>query len=123
MKRRRFPIRQNVYARAVTFLYGTASEINAVLNRDFPRGQDAQQLQSSGIGIWCVYTQDGYEADYICVVKRRDKTEELSSLAHECLHHVSHVLRKAGMPMTYDTDEAYCYYFGWVFRNCLEAMK
>lgn len=123
MIRRRFPIRQNVYNRAITFLYGTANEINAVLRRDCPATDELLELAPSAIGFWRIYTQDGYEADYICVVKRRDRTEMLASLAHECLHHTAHVLRKAGMPLTRKTDEAYCYYFGWVFRNCLEAMR
>lgn len=123
MKRVRFPIRHNVYNRAITFLFGTAREINAVLKRDCPLGEELLQLEPSAIGFWRIYRQDGYEADYICVVKRRDNTEMLASLAHECLHHTGHVLRRAGMPLTDESEEAYCYYFGWVFRNCLEAMR
>lgn len=123
MIRRRFPIRQNVYNRAITFLFGTVADINAVLQRDCPIGEEMLQLEPSSIGFWRVYRQDGYEADYICLVKRRDRNEMLASLAHECLHHAAHVLQRAGMQLTRETDEAYCYYFGWVFRNCLEAMQ
>jgi hypothetical protein len=124
MIRRRFPIRQNLYSRAVTFLYGTTHEINAVLKRDYPgTDNDPATLSVDCIGKCVIYVQDGYEADYICMVKRRDRPEMLAALAHECLHHVAHVLRKAGMPLTYESEEAYCYYFQWVYRNCLEAMR
>lgn len=123
MIRRRFPIRQNVYAREITFLFGTSAEINAVLRRDCPQDNELLELEASAIGFWRVYVQDGYEADYICLVKRRDRNEMLASLAHECLHHTAHVLTKAGIALTRETDEAYCYYFGWIFRNCLEAMR
>lgn len=123
MKRRRFPLRQNIYARAITFLHGTAPEINAVLKRECPKGDEHRDLSSDCIGRWVVYQENGYEADYICIVKRHDKNEMLAALAHECLHHTNYTLRKAGMPLANESDEAYCYYFGWVFRNCLEAMQ
>jgi len=122
MRRRRFPIRHNIYSRAITFLHGTAAEINAALKRDCPKGDEHRDLSSDCIGRYVIYVQNGYEADYICIVKRSNKSEMIGALAHEVFHHVSYTLRKAGMPLSNESDEAYCYYFGWVFRNCLEAM-
>lgn len=123
MIRRRFPLRHNLYARAITFLCGSAPEINRVLRRECPKGEEHRDLSPDCIGRWVLYVEDGYEADYLCIVTRRDKNEMLAALAHECLHHVNYALRKAGMPLANESDEAYCYYFQWVFRNCLDAMK
>lgn len=123
MIRRRFPPQHNMYNRCVTFLYGTAAEINAVLKRDCPAGEEMLEVAPNALGFWRVYRQDGFEADYICIVKGKGRANELSSLAHECLHHTSHVMRNAGIALSRKSEEAYCYYLGWIYRNCLEAMR
>lgn len=122
MKRTRFPIKQNVYNRSITFLYGTAKEINAALERACPKGDVHEPLTPADVGHWRVYTYHGLDDDFICVVQGHSNAAQLAALGHEVLHHVNYALRAAGLPLTRKSEEAYCYYFQWVFRNCVEAM-
>jgi hypothetical protein len=47
----------------------------------------------------------------------------VSWLSHECLHAVTEVLLSRGLPLTEDTDEAFCYLHEWFMRNCLEILE
>lgn len=119
---KRFPLRENVYNRAVTFLYGSVDQINDRLRRDTPDEKDFWPVQTNALGHWRVIKQDGHEADYICVANDCDPSELMPVLAHECLHHTSHTLRTAGMRLKKSSEEAYCYYLGWIMEQCVRAM-
>lgn len=40
-------------------------------------------------------------------------------IAHECLHAISEVMRDKQIPLTYDTEEVYCYLLQWLMREIL----
>lgn len=127
MIRRRFPIEHNVYNRAVTMLVGTADEINRALKRDCPPTETHEDLRTDAAAYWRVFREDGYEADYLCLVRdgnprARLTASEISFLAHEVMHHTSHALRTAGLDLSRKTDEAYCYYLGWMLKQCLRVV-
>ncbi len=48
--------------------------------------------------------------------------EHLPSLAHEAFHAVSYTMDAVGLPLDEEHDEAYAYYLGWVFRECLKRL-
>lgn len=113
----------DVYNRAITFLYGTTDEVNAYMKKVFPKDWDPIGVQCNG--HWCVRERNGYEADFIILIKRRRqtsmrvwRTNELAVLAHEAFHCASHILRHAGIPHIQETEEVYTYYQGWLMRQC-----
>lgn len=113
----------DVYNRAITFLYGTTDEVNAYMKKLFPTEWDGISVQCQG--HWCVRERDGYEADFIMLIRRKRhttprvfRTNELAVLAHETLHCASHILRHAGIHHTQETEEAYTYYQAWLMRQC-----
>lgn len=116
--RRRLP--HDTYNRAITFLYGTLEQINAELKR---QTGDPDALKACTLGRWVSHEHDGYEADFLCVVRTGSLDEELPTLAHEALHLTGHVLRMAGVAHTLETEEAYTYYQGWLIREALIAMR
>ncbi len=48
--------------------------------------------------------------------------ENLPALAHEAFHAVSYTMDVVGLPLDEPHDEAYAYYLGWVFRECLKRL-
>lgn len=121
MIRKRFPMRGDVYRRALTFLYGSRDDINARLRKEL--GIEGPLLEPSCDGKYVIYQSSGFEADYLCVVDLDDRNREFAVLAHESLHYVAHTLRRAGMPFTDDTEEAYCYYQQHIIEKCMREMK
>jgi hypothetical protein len=117
-----FPVAGNIYNRAVMLLYGTRDQINRAL---IAACQDEREvaMEPSSIGRWVCYRHDdGLETDFLCVVRRSDRNEAMAVLSHEALHHTAHALRNAGMEFTEATEEAYCYYHGWILRQCLAVI-
>ena len=125
MIRRRLPM--DVYNRAITLLYGSVEEINAVLRRDVRHidepPESAPVLARNALGKWVRYCHNGYDADYICIVKRGTLAGQMAVLTHEALHCASHALRMAGIAHTDETEEAYCYYHQWLFVQCAMLMR
>lgn len=119
---KRFPLRENVYNRAVTFLFGSIDQINTRLRRDTPDEKDFWPIEESALGHWRIIKQAGYEADYICIASDTSRAEQMQALAHECLHHTSHALRMAGLPLKRSSEEAYCYYLGWMVDKCVTVI-
>lgn len=117
-------LEKDVYNRFVTFAYGTVAEINRYIKKHLP---EHEQLRPSTRGRWMVRERDGYEADFICIVRVRrpahaTRDNRLATLAHESLHHVGHVLRMSGIQLTEDTEEAYTYYLQFTIERCARLM-
>lgn len=126
LRTKRLPIRENLYSRAVTVVYGERGDISAYLQRQVRAaglGDDYEALAPNSLGRWVCIERNGFLADYICVVKQRDPERSLSVLAHEALHHTCEVMRRAGLTLSTDSEEAYCYYHQWIVARCLEVMK
>jgi hypothetical protein len=124
LKIRRLPVRDNLYSRAITFLYGTAEQINAAMKKECASPDCFSPLTIAHRGHWHLHEEDGYESDYICLVRGPTIMYELGYLAHEVLHHTVYALGRAGLPPATDrNDEAHCYYMQWVIRNCLESIN
>lgn len=61
-----------------------------------------------GAGKAQCYTELPY--GYVIVVSHTDNwIETIDPIVHECLHITSHILRRAGIELNYDTEEAYTY--------------
>ncbi len=43
-----------------------------------------------------------------------DNTKDYATLAHEALHAAAYTMRKAGVPFSTDTEEAYAYLIGYI---------
>lgn len=43
-----------------------------------------------------------------------DNTKDYATLAHETLHATAFIMRKAGVPFSTDTEEAYAYLIGYI---------
>lgn len=121
--RHRFPVKDNVYNRAITLLYGSVDDINEVLEADTPVSEKFVPLEPSSAAHWRVIEEDGHEADYICIVHKGKWIDELAALSHEALHHVCHAFRSARLPLTEDSEEAYTYYLGWIVTQCLAVLQ
>lgn len=120
----RFPTSGDVYNRAITFLYGSTAQINAVLERETPKGDEFRPLRPGVTAHFRVYVNNGYDAQYLCLIaENRGAIYEMSALAHEVFHHVAYTFSKVGLPLTDESEEAYCYYLEWLIRKCLNAIK
>lgn len=117
--RRRLPA--DMYGRCVTVLFGSIAQINDVLRVETP--DEFRELPDWCNGHWKMYTHDGYQADYICILAGLGPVETPAVVAHEALHMVSHALRNAGLAHTDDTEEAYTYYLMWIVREVLKAIN
>lgn len=117
---KRLPIAHDVYNRAVTLLYGERDEINRALAYELGTNEHALPQMSTGRHI-VHESASGFEADYICIVWG-SRAYEIGTLMHEIVHFVGHALRRAGMPHTAESEEAYCYYAQWIADRCLRAM-
>lgn len=54
----------------------------------------------------------------VIVLWTKNKTADL--LAHEIMHAVSYCLRRKGLPLTDDSEEAYCYLFQYLMKEIKE---
>lgn len=65
---------------------------------------------SGGFVLWCD------ESNILLTFPKEDeiKYAAASTVSHECFHVVSHVLRKAGVILTEESEEVYAYYLGWL---------
>lgn len=107
----------DVYSRAITVLYGTIEQINHVLRTECP--VDHQDIRSMCNGHWRLYPHNGYEADYLCIRRGLTRTTEAAVVGHEAAHVTFHALRFAGLKLTEESEEAFCYYHQWIVRNVL----
>lgn len=46
----------------------------------------------------------------------------LATLAHECVHGAVAVLQHRGLKLSDESEEAFSYYVGWLFRGCHERL-
>lgn len=117
---------KDIYCRCITFMYGTADEINRRMKRLHGADcfGDLGSIGPSTDGRWMMIETHGYQADYILLVKkpRRTLRQITSILVHETLHCASHALRTARIEHTWETEEAYTYYQTMLFEECMRVM-
>lgn len=69
------------------------------------------------------FLRPGYAA-VVWIPKKPTKPCEIASLAHEILHVLRHMLVDwAGIPLTRDTDEAFCHAMSFALNETLVALK
>lgn len=51
-----------------------------------------------------------------------DPVEDIATIAHECAHASMHVLRRAGVSATDDSDEAAAYHLEFLVRHCVASV-
>lgn len=117
MIKKRF--KRDIYNRYLTLWYGTREEINRAIVRLNLSG--CEPLGPTVMGRYVVIIEDNYPADYIMIVKAKWVGTEIASLAHECLHFVCYVLRRAGVVLTDESEEAFTYYLENTMKQCFEA--
>jgi len=68
------------------------------------------------------YVRDGY-CPVVWIPRKPRTPREYGTLAHELTHAVRYMLFDwAGMPLTQQTDEAYCHSIGFAMTTILEAL-
>jgi hypothetical protein len=121
--RRRLPIDDNIYRRAVTVFRGSLDQMNAALEA-LTRDEEFEPLDRSMRAHWRVIEDaDGYEADYICILAGLSRRETTCVVVHECLHHTANTLRRAGLKLTPASEEAYAYYLEWIVERVLNVVQ
>lgn len=65
---------------------------------------------------------DGRQSIIIAISKSQG-VAFFQALAHECLHATFYILINAGMKLSDDSDEAYCYLHDSIVKRCLDMMK
>ena len=68
-------------------------------------------------GKFSVYEQHGYDVCFIWCPPAK------GNLVHECFHAISYTLRRRGLPLNDDTEEAYCYSLQFLVKTIMEALK
>jgi hypothetical protein len=111
-------INDQLYSNNIVFIY---DELDDFIIKYFNKNTDydASEICSRSMGFFVNIPEHGY---YIVVT---DKCINwLGTLAHECMHLTSQMLRKRGIPLSDDSEEAYAYYLQWLFNVCgLAAVK
>jgi hypothetical protein len=108
-----YTIKDPLYRQALVVLYGTHAAICRWITRrrfhDVAFGPTAN-------GMYWVMTQDrtGNSVSFMAVTTGHTRTVERAIIRHEALHHVFHIMRHVGIPLTFDTEEAYTYHHDWV---------
>lgn len=117
MIRGRLPM--GVYKRAVTVVFGTVEEFNAVLAAELT---DCTPCRPGILGRHVAYEHAKGVADYLFVARTGTRDAQLVVLAHECFHHVAYTLMRAGMRLSDDSEEAFAYYLEWTMEQCMAIM-
>lgn len=63
------------------------------------------------------------ELDIFFIIIRHLHREFLETLLHECFHATARMFRYIGAELTKESEEAYAYYFEWLFKECLKRSK
>lgn len=118
-------LRYDPYGTDVWFLLGTAAEINKFLNIKFDDTDDhiAHGVRANFME-WTPDSPKEHAIYYIAVAKDRtkDRFDQTCALAHEVVHFVMHIFDKRGVRYDHDHDEAFAYYYEWIFRQCLQEL-
>jgi hypothetical protein len=120
MIKKEFGHETNVYNRAIIFLYGTRTEINAwgLKHRD-----DSELVKPECSGNWSLYMEDGVQIDVISIVEGFGPVVQLGSLVHEVCHHAVYVFTaRIGTAIKDQQDEPFCYYVQHIVGLCLDAI-
>jgi hypothetical protein len=126
---KRFP--PDVYNRYLTLVYGTIPQIDAAMQRELPRrldipSSDYTPLQAQNTGRFVVFRKDGRVREYILITDPTAPGRDYNvcgTLGHEVLHYVFWVLGNAGILLHESSEEAFTYYFDFVFGNCMAALE
>lgn len=65
---------------------------------------------------------DGLQGRKSKIVWFRDRKPKASVVAHEALHVTIDTLKKSGMSLSDNTQEAYCYHLEWLTREILKRL-
>jgi len=66
--------------------------------------------------------EDNSMGTYILKIKKKNKVDCIGIIAHEVQHFVARVLRRAGLPLCEESEEAYCYLTGYVTREIYKKL-
>lgn len=75
-------------------------------------GRDISELWDTAGGFWV--KKDAFNYYLAIVINNRWQ----AILAHEAMHIVSRVLRERGLKLTSSSEEAFCYYVGFIVGQC-----
>lgn len=58
-----------------------------------------------------------------CLIVLNQKKATADVMAHECMHAVHHTMQAIGIVLSDDSEEAYAYFFGWLFNEIISFIK
>lgn len=108
-----------VYSISIVLMCGEWSAALAWMNEQFEDVTEENTGAASGAKtVWI--ERDGGNALVLWFPMSFKATDgdDLATLAHECFHAAEMVLRNRGLKLSDESDEAYAYYVGYVFREC-----
>lgn len=63
---------------------------------------------------------------FMCLPWKYVETQDVwytSTVLHECLHITNRILSRRGLHLTIETEEAYCYFQQWLFKEIYQSFK
>ena len=113
-----FQIKDFSYFRDVFFICDfTPEQITRYWKR---RGCENFRWNQGTAGRWLVL-EDGL-THYVMVADGDTSPWTTATLGHEVMHLTFHVLRHAGVRYRRESEEAFTYYFQWIFSRCMHAL-
>lgn len=119
-----FRVRGTVYPYDILVCLGvTREDILTYFKKTFLNAltdADKEQIKMTGLGRTVRLENNAF----ICWTKDFPRTsEQYSALAHEIFHTIDLMLRRAGLSLSDDSDEAWAYAIGWLTKEIYSAFK
>lgn len=108
------PIWVPVYDVGIIFAYGSRENLGGYARHVY----DDPRFELSGPYRGLHLSKPGY-VSIVWMPSVPRTPEEVGTLTHELLHVVRRLLGLVGIPLNEDTDEAYCYLFGYLVKEVL----
>lgn len=100
---------------------GTDKEVKDKIEKEYPGADLSNCLDSSGYSVTLL--KDGLRKEFLWVDRFDWSIKDQSSMAHEIFHLTSHVMSFAGCKFGDDSEEAYAYYYSYMFRKIWEVLS
>lgn len=69
------------------------------------------------------FTLDAPSDNFTFIVITENKQKVLNTIAHECYHASTGILRRAGLRLTTASEEAFAYHYEWLFDKLVGAYE
>lgn len=114
-----FRIDDPIYGRTVNLFHGPLSEPQSFFTKNGSDWNLKEFKDANGVSLFDNTLPHPLIAIWLPPRFKATSIDSQATLAHECLHITHYVLDYAGMHLTESSSEAFTYYMGWLYRECM----